>query len=113
MHELSLMVSVLNIINEHAAIDHFSRVNRVCLEVGELCNVEIDALIFCFEIVMKGTQAEQASLDINAAPGKGWCQQCQKTVDMSSRIDLCPSCRTWDLNIIGGDRITVRELEVE
>ena len=61
MHELSLIGSVLNgakffapfgsvlnLILERSVTDHFERVNRVCLGVGELSNVEVEALVFCF-----------------------------------------------------------------
>jgi Zn finger protein HypA/HybF involved in hydrogenase expression len=44
MHELSLMSAVLDAITEQTTKDHFTRVHRISLEVGELCNVEVEAL---------------------------------------------------------------------
>ncbi len=55
------MSAVLDAITEQTTREHFSQVHRVSLEVGELCNVEVEALAFCFEVVMKGTIAEHAS----------------------------------------------------
>jgi hydrogenase nickel incorporation protein HypA/HybF len=112
MHELSLMSAVLDAITEQTTREHFSRVHRVSLEVGELCNVEVEALAFCFEVVMKGTVAEHASLDIRSVPGKAHCRQCRSTFKLSSRVDPCPSCGTRDVDTTGGDQITIKELEV-
>ena len=46
MHELSLIGSVLRIVEEQAVAEHFQRVINVCLGVGELSNVEIQSLSF-------------------------------------------------------------------
>jgi hydrogenase nickel incorporation protein HypA/HybF len=106
------MTAVLDAITEQSTRDHFSRVHRVALEVGELCNVEVEALAFCFEVVMKGTIAEHASLEIRSVPGNGYCRQCHSTFKLPSRADPCLSCGTWDVDTTGGDQITLRELEV-
>jgi hydrogenase nickel incorporation protein HypA/HybF len=107
------MCSVLQAIQEEAAGEGFSRVRRVSLAVGQLCNVEVEALVFCFEIVMRGTIVEGASFDIVSVPGEGCCQRCQTIFRVSSRGDRCPSCGTWDVVDNGGDQMTIRELEVE
>jgi hydrogenase nickel incorporation protein HypA/HybF len=106
------MSAVLDAITEQATREHFSRVHRVSLEVGGLCNVEVEALAFCFEVVMKGTIAEHASLEIHSVPGEGSCRQCRSTFKVSSRADPCPSCGTWDVDTTGGDQITIKEVEV-
>ena len=73
------MCAVLEAIREQAVGDHFSRVHRVSMAVGALCNVEVEALVFCFDIVMQGTIADGAVLDIVSVPGTGCCQRCQHT----------------------------------
>jgi hydrogenase nickel incorporation protein HypA/HybF len=113
MHELSLMSAVIEAISGKASEENFSQVHRVCLEVGQLCNVEIEALVFCFDIVAKGTLAAGASFDIASVPGEGWCERCRAGISLASRSDPCPSCGGWDLDVTGGDRIRIRELEVE
>jgi hydrogenase nickel incorporation protein HypA/HybF len=113
MHELSLMCAVIDAIQEQAIEQSFSHVYRVALEVGQLCNVEVESLIFCFDIVAKGTIAEHASLDIGSVPGEGWCYRCQNAFVASSRIDPCPSCGVSDVTITGGDQLLIKALEVE
>ncbi len=113
MHELSLIGSVLRIVEQQATAEHFQRVTNVCLGVGELSNVEIQSLSFCFGIAKRGSIAHDAELSIRTIPGEAWCEECEKTVHIALRIDACPSCGTWGLTVTDGDKVTVVELEVE
>jgi hydrogenase nickel incorporation protein HypA/HybF len=96
-----------------AVREHFSRVHRVSLEVGELCSVAAEALAFCFDIVTQGTIAANARLDLVTVPGEGVCERCQRHCTVSSRVDLCPFCGAGYVDISGGDQILIKELEVE
>jgi hydrogenase nickel incorporation protein HypA/HybF len=113
MHELSLIGSVLRIVEEQAVAKQFERVIRVCLGVGELSNVEIQALVFCFGIARRGSLAHNAKLSVQTIPGEAWCEKCEKSVHIGLRTDPCPWCGTWGLSVTDGDQITVIELEVE
>ena len=110
MHELSLIGSVLRIVEEQAVAKHFQRVISVCLGV-EVSNVEIQALVFCFGIET-GSLAN-ARLCIQMIPGQAWCEKCKKSVHIALRTDPCPHCGIWGLSVTDGDQITIRELEVE
>ena len=62
MHEMSLAESVLQIIEDTARAQKFSRVRSVVLEVGVLSAVEPEAMLFCFDAVTRGSIAEGAKL---------------------------------------------------
>ena len=113
MHELSLMESVLRMMEAQAVAKKFRRVINVCLGVGELSNVEVEALVFCFGIAKRGSLAHNASLCIHTIPGEAWCEKCKRTVHIALRTDACPCCGIWGLAVTDGDQITLRELEVE
>jgi hydrogenase nickel incorporation protein HypA/HybF len=113
MHELSLIGAVLRMVEEQAVAEQFQKVISVCLGVGELSNVEIEALVFCFGVARRGSVAHDASLSIQTIPGEAWCEKCGKRVRIAIRTEPCPCCGTWGLSITSGDQITVKELEVE
>ena len=113
MHELSLIGSVLGILEQQAAAEHFRRVTKVCLAVGELSNVEIQSLTFCFAAARRGSLADDAELSILMIPGEAWCEKCKRAVHIAQRIDPCPLCGAWGLTVTDGDKIAVMELEVE
>jgi hydrogenase nickel incorporation protein HypA/HybF len=69
VHELSMMSAVADAIRDAAAREGFTRVHDVAVAVGERCNVEVAALRFCFDVAMRGTAAEHATLTIETVPG--------------------------------------------
>ena len=113
MHEMSLCEGVLQILEDHAKSQGFNRVVTVWLEIGRLSGVEIEALRFCFDAITRGTLAEQASLEIIEVPGKAWCMECSKSVEIQQRFDMCPNCGGYQLQITDGGEMRIKELEVE
>lgn len=113
MHEMSLCASMLQIIEEQARLQNFTRVRQVRLEVGALAGVESEALRFGFEVMMRDTLAQGASLEIIDLPGLAWCSNCEQSVEIGKRIDACPQCQGYPLQITGGDQLRIKDLEVE
>jgi hydrogenase nickel incorporation protein HypA/HybF len=113
MHEMSLADGVLQVIEDSARINGFTRVKTVWLEVGALAGVEVEAMRFCFDTVMKNTLAEGSRLEIIETGGQGWCAGCGETVSIQQRYDPCPSCGGYQVTATGGMELKVRELEVE
>ena len=64
MHEVSLAEGVIDVVERAAEGAHATAVSEVRVAVGELSNVEIEALAFAFESVKKGTVANNAKLVI-------------------------------------------------
>ena len=113
MHEMSLCEGVVQVIEEQARLEKFSRVKTIWLEIGALAGVEIDAMLFSFEAVAKGSVAEDATLEIITQPGLATCVSCCHTVEISARFDACPDCGGYPLEIISGEAMRIKELEVE
>ncbi len=113
MHEMSLMQGVLDILQDSAKSQSFSRVKTVWLEIGALSGVDPEAMRFCFEATTRDTLADGAVLDIAETPGQAWCMQCSQPVEIAARYDPCPHCGSHRLQVTGGDEMRVKELEVE
>lgn len=113
MHEMSLCESILRIIENQATDQHFQKVKTVWLEVGALAGVELEALRFGFDVVMKESVAEGARLEIIEIPGEAWCMNCMKNVEVTQRFDACPECGSYQLQMNRGEELQLKELEVE
>lgn len=113
MHEISLAEGVLQLIEDAAREQKFSRVNAVWLEIGELAGVEVESLRFCFDAVTRDSVAQGAELRIVAVPGAGWCAQCANAVPLSEVFGACPQCGALQVRVTGGTQLRVKELEVE
>lgn len=112
MHEMSLAEGVLQLIEDAARKEEFSRVTAVWLEIGQLAGVEVEAMKFCFDAVVRDSIAAGARLEIIATPGSGWCMQCAATVPLEEVFGACPQCGRHQVQVTGGTEMRVRELEV-
>ena len=112
MHEMSLAEGVLQLIEDSARQEEFSKVTTVWLEIGQLAGVEVEAMRFCFDAVTRGSLAEGARLEIIAVPGTAWCMNCSTTVTCSEAYGACPQCGTYQIQVTGGTEMRVKELEV-
>jgi len=112
MHEMSLAEGVLQVIEDAARKDHFSKVTSVWLEIGQLSGVEPEAMRFCFDAVTRDSIAAGACLEIIATPGQGWCMACAKTVTMTEAFGECPDCGGFQMQVTGGTELRIKELEV-
>jgi hydrogenase nickel incorporation protein HypA/HybF len=113
MHELSLCVELIRVIEDQTRRQHFHRVRTVRLEVGALAGVEVEALRFGFAVAAQGTLAEDAVLDIEQPPGQAACLDCGAVVEVRDREEPCPRCGGYFLRVRGGTELRVLELEVE
>ena len=113
MHEMSLCEGILRIIEDQASSQNFNKVKTVWLEVGDLAGVEVEALRFGFDVVMKESVAEGARLEIINVPGEAWCMNCMKNVEVTQRFDACPQCGSYQLQMNRGEELQLKELEVE
>ncbi|MEW5905142.1 MAG: hydrogenase maturation nickel metallochaperone HypA [Pseudomonadota bacterium] len=113
MHEMSLAQSVREIIEAAAHEQGFVRVKTVWLEIGRLSCVEAEAMRFCFSAAMQGSVAEDAELEIVDTPGRGRCPQCGHEAQIVQVYEACAQCGSYGLQVIDGDAMRVKELEVE
>ncbi|MDX8405173.1 MAG: hydrogenase maturation nickel metallochaperone HypA [Mariprofundus sp.] len=113
MHEMSLCEGVIQLIEDQAVQQHFTRVNTVWLEIGALAGVEIVAMRFSFDAVAKDTLADGARLEIISIPGQALCPACRRSVQLYARFDACPACGHYPLELIAGEEMRIKELEVQ
>ena len=112
MHEMSLAEGVLQIIEDAARAQIFSKVTAIWLEIGELSGIEIESMRFCFDAVTRGSLAEGATLEIIAMPGTGWCMPCSESVPLHEVYGACPKCGAYQVQVTAGTEMRVKELEV-
>ncbi|MBO0613312.1 MAG: hydrogenase maturation nickel metallochaperone HypA [Pseudomonadota bacterium] len=113
MHEMSLCEGVLQIIETEAKRQQFRKVKTVWLAIGVMSGVEIEAMRFCFDVIVRNTLADGATLEIIEVPAEAWCLECAQTVSIQQRYDACPHCGSYQLQVTSGEEMRIKELEVE
>lgn len=113
MHEMSLAEGILQIAEDSAAREGFERVKEIRLEIGALAGVEVDALRFCLDVVLKGSLANGARVALETLPGRGWCLACGGEVEIAALYDPCPRCGGYQVQATGGTELRVKDLLVD
>ncbi len=113
MHEMSLAEGVMQIVEDSARTQKFSRVKTVWLEIGQLAGVEVEAMRFCFDAVSRDSIAHDARLEIIEMPGQARCMHCAETVRVKTLFDTCPKCGGQRVQVTSGNEMRVKELDVE
>ena len=63
LHELGIAESVLQAVRDRAAEEH-ARAIRVGVRIGPLAGVDRNSLAFCFDAIVKGSEFEPLSLEV-------------------------------------------------
>jgi hydrogenase nickel incorporation protein HypA/HybF len=109
MHELAITQSIVETIVERT---ERARVTAVHVIIGKVSGVVPEAVRFCFEIVAAGSPVEGARLEIDEPPGRARCRACAAEFEAEGLIVLCP-CGCVDVEVLGGDELLIRSVEVE
>ncbi len=112
MHEVSIAEGILSAVDKTLENEPKTKVSSVAVSIGELAGVEIEALLFAWESVTRGTRAEKSVLEINRVPGVAWCMQCGKNVPLHRHGDACPHCGGYQLMPVQGHELKVDSLQV-
>ena len=112
MHELSLAEEMMDIIQHKARKEGFSKVRHIYLEIGQLSHVTPEAMRFCLEAVIKNTLAEGAKLSISEPEGQALCLSCGHNNRISDLYSACDECGGFDLKVLSGDQVRIKNLEV-
>jgi hydrogenase nickel incorporation protein HypA/HybF len=113
VHELSLVASVFDVLEEKAREHGAARVTKVVLKVGRMSGVFPDLLESAFDTYKKGTLAEGARLEIFVVPVKVRCPDCGGA-DVREETDFsCAACGSRRVEIIEGRELVVEKIELE
>jgi hydrogenase nickel incorporation protein HypA/HybF len=110
---MSLAESVREIVEDAARTNGGTRVLAVRLEIGKLSQVEVQAMRFAFEVVKRGSLADQASLEIVETDASAWCLPCATVVAITARGQACPRCGSHQLQVTGGDHMRVIDIQID
>lgn len=113
MHELSLLEALRDQALAAARAEGAVRIAAIRLRVGELAGVEVEALRFAFPLVMAGTAAAGAELQIEIEPATCHCPVCDAPFPAPQGCCDCPRCGTISRRLLGGRDLRLLALEVE
>jgi hydrogenase nickel incorporation protein HypA/HybF len=112
MHELSIAQSLVDSVRAHASSHGGAPVVRIGVRIGELSGVDPESLRFSFDILIRGTDLEQATLDIERVALRQRCEQCAQEFPVVDFTLSCPTCAAVT-RLVSGDELQLTHLELE
>jgi hydrogenase nickel incorporation protein HypA/HybF len=112
VHELAVCQGLIDQIEHVARAQHASTVHAVVVAVGALSGVEAELLQAAFVIARAGTVAAQAQLRVDSLPVRVACEACGQCTEVPVNRLLCPGCGTWRVRVVGGEELTLMQVEL-
>jgi hydrogenase nickel incorporation protein HypA/HybF len=114
VHELSIIYSVVESVQEAIAGRKVERVEAVNLRVGALSGVVEDALQFGYEIAIQGTPLEGSVLHIEHIPVRVYCSACERESELPGVQSFrCPLCDEPSADLRGGRELEIESIEID
>jgi len=114
MHEMGIVQSIMEIVEQQAEMHGAKKVVRISLEFGALTGVLPESIRFAFEVLSRGTVAEKAELDITIIPIKVFCVDCSREYTLNDFQPFCPGCESASVQIVQGrDEMRIATLEID
>jgi hydrogenase nickel incorporation protein HypA/HybF len=113
MHELGIATSILESVQSAARRNPGVRITKVGVKVGELAGVDVDALQFGFECIVKETEWESLVLEVESIPRVQRCPKCRNEFHMIDFDPQCPRCGEFATQCISGEELDIAYMEVD
>lgn len=112
MHELSIVLSILDIAEKQVKEHHAHSVEEIELEIGQLAGVEWDALDFAWEAATKNTALEHAQRSVTRIDGAAKCLECSLVFSAENLFTPCPQCGSYFSDFIRGKELRIKSLTI-
>jgi hydrogenase nickel incorporation protein HypA/HybF len=113
VHELSLVASVFEVLEEEARRHGAARVTRVVLKVGLLSGAVPELLESAFDAYKKGTIAGAARVEIVRVPVRLRCPDCGGEAVREEPDFACAACGSRRVEIVEGRDLFVETVDLE
>ena len=113
MHELSVMMEVIRIVDETAKENDLTTLKAVVLQVGELSAVVPIFLQEYWPMLTDGKPLyKDTELIIEKIPGIARCKRCGTEFNVIENEGWCPKCASFDKDLVTGREFAIKELLV-
>ena len=110
MHELGVVMAVVEKIEKIAKEQQLTRIDTLVLQIGELSSIIPMYLERCYPAAVDGTILEDTKLTIEILPGNAMCKECHKVFNLMANKGKCPNCSSEEWELISGKEFNIKEI---
>lgn len=112
MHELSIVMSIVDIAEAEIHKSAAQAVESIELEIGQLAGIQLESLEFVWDVAVRNTVLQKATRHIRHIPGKARCSDCDTEFEMQQLYDACPNCGQYFSEILQGQELKIKSLTI-
>lgn len=113
MHELGIVMKVIEQAENAARENNVTKVTKLTLEVGEVSTIVPALFRDCYEWAKKRTEfLQESELNLIILEGISFCRTCRKTYKTTEYAKECPYCHGFDTYLVTGNEIRIKDMEV-
>lgn len=110
MHELGIMINVVQTVENFAKENGITEIDTLVLQVGELSPVIPRFITACYPAAVDGTMLQDTKLEIEIIPGNGLCDNCKRVFNLLEYQRKCPNCGSEDWELLSGREFFIKEI---
>lgn len=95
MHELSIALSVIRIVEKVACANNLKHIHKIIIRKGELSGVLEDSFLFAFESLGGYTEVDlkDTKIEFVSVQAIGECMKCHSKFKLNLYNKRCPYCK--------------------
>lgn len=114
MHEISLVKSIFNSLDEMYTPKEVEKIQTIHLTLGELSNAQPVLMRNAFEAVVSTERKDYShcELQVKLIPIKIHCSDCKVESEIKNYKFVCKSCGLPNNNIVQGEELLVSGIDI-
>ena len=113
MHELSIVVGIVEIAEKAIENQPAYSIVKIDLEIGTMAGVIPEALDLAWDSAIIGSSLEKAVRNIEWIQAIAQCDDCSTEFNILALYDPCPKCGSFYSTIKKGKELRVKTIDIE
>ncbi len=113
MHELSIVMNILNTVEDNAQKHKAKEIKEIELEVGLLSGVEFSALDFALNNAPKSHIFQKTQFKVLKIQALAKCNDCLNEFETSNYATPCPRCQSIKTTLIKGNELRIKSFSFD
>lgn len=110
MHELGVVIEVVNVVEKFARENEVEEIDTVLLQIGKLSSMIPKYIREVYPAAVDGTLLEGSKLEIEILTANGRCQACGTVFPLVKNEGVCPTCGSSDCEMLCGREFYIKEI---
>ena len=110
MHELGVIIEVVNQVETLAKENDVEKIDTLVLQIGELSSMVPLYIKKLYPVAVDGTILQDSKLEIEIIPGNGLCRECNQVFNLLKEKGICPNCRSKEFELLSGKGFFIKEI---